>query len=258
MELARETARFRARGVGVASVIPEPPDVLRAFAEKHGIGFPLLSDEGAAIIRRLGLLDETMAAKRSVPYAGSFLLDAQGRVLSRYFEAETEYRRTAASILAGQGEAGVGARTSGAAHFTAEASASNDVIAPGQMLTLIVDVEMKPGLHAYAPGAADYRVLDVEIDESPLWQPHPTRVPAGAPKRLAGSRAPVPVLEGRFRVLKDVTQRFRAGLPLLKDQAQVPVTITGRLLYQVCSAKVCYPPSSLPLRWDLALRRWTR
>jgi AhpC/TSA family/Disulphide bond corrector protein DsbC len=258
VELARQADKFRARGIEVASIIPEPPDVLLAFARKHGLGIPLLSDEGAAIIRRAGLLDETAGGGKSVPYAGSLMLDAEGRVVSRFFEEETENRRTAGSILAAQGESGLRPRQVAATHFTAEASVSNDVIAPGQLLTLIVDIEMKPGFHAYAPGAAGYRVIDVTLDESPLWQPHPTRVPPGHPERLAGSREPVPVLEGRFRVLKDVTQLFRAGLPLLKDQPQVPVAITGRLEYQVCSATVCYPPSSLPLRWDLGLRRWTR
>ena len=258
MELAAQAERFKARGIGVASIIPEPPDVLRAFAEKHGVRIPLLSDGEAAIVRRLGLLDTTFVGDKAVPYAGSFMLDARGRIVSKFFEQETENRRTAGSILAAQGEAGVGAREVGATHFTAVASASNDVIAPGQLLTLIVDVEMKPGFHAYAPGASGYRVVDLVLDESPLWQPRPTRVPPGRPERLAGAREPVPVLEGRFRVLKDVTQRFRAGMPLLKDQPQVPVTITGRLEYQVCSARVCYPPSSLPLRWELALRRWTR
>lgn len=258
MELAAQAERFRARGIGVASILPEPPDVLRAFAEKHGVGIPLLSDGGAAIIRRLGLLDKTFVGDQAVPYAGTFMLDAQGRVVSKYFEARPEDRRTGGSILAEQGEPGVGGRRVAASHFTAEASASNDVIAPGQRLTLIVDVEMKPGFHAYAPGAASYRVVDVKLDDDPLWQPHPTRVPPGRPEKLAGSREPVPVLEGRFRVLKDVTQLFRAGMPLLKDQPQVPVAITGRLEYQVCSATVCYPPSSLPLRWDLGLRRWTR
>lgn len=258
MELASQAERFRARGIGVASILPEPRDVLRAFSDKHGVAFPMLSDEGAAIIRRLGLLDETFVGEQAVPFAGSFLLDAKGRVVSKFFEAETEYRRTAGSILAGQGEAGVGARRTGATHFTAVASASNDVIAPGQMLTLIVDVEMKEGFHAYAPGAAGYRVLDLKLDESPLWEQHPTRVPPGRPRRLAGAREPVPVLEGRFRVLKDVTQRFRAGMPLLKAQPLAPITVTGRLEYQVCSATVCYPPSSLPLRWELGLRRWTR
>ena len=39
----------------------DPPDVLRAFAAKHGITFPLLSDSGSAIIRRYGLLNTSVA-----------------------------------------------------------------------------------------------------------------------------------------------------------------------------------------------------
>ena len=73
--------------------------MLRAFARRQHIGYPLLSDPGAAVIRRLGVQDTTYGDV-SVPYAGSFLLDGAGVITDKFFEADTEYRRTAASILA--------------------------------------------------------------------------------------------------------------------------------------------------------------
>jgi cytochrome c biogenesis DsbD-like protein len=243
----------------VAAIVPEPPDVLRAFAQAHGVtALTLLSDEDAAIIRRLGLQDTTFSGKRTVPYAGSFMLDAQGRIQSKFFEADTENRRTAGSILAEQGEPGVGGQQAAAPHFTVNTSVSNAAIALGQRLTLIVDVEMKPGFHAYAPGAAPYRALDVKLDQSPLFAAHETRVPPGKPLPMGASGETVPVLEGHIRVLKDVTQQFRAAMPQLQAQPELKVAITGTLEYQVCSARVCYPPASMPLRWELTLTRWTR
>ena len=242
----------------MAAIVPEAPDVLRSFAQAHGVTIPLLSDDGATIIRRLGLHDQTFVGKHTVPYAGSFMLDGQGRIQSKFFEADTENRRTAGSILAEQGEAGVGAQQAAAPHFTVRTSASNDAIALGQRLTLIVDLEMKPGFHAYAPGAAPYRALDVKLDADPLFAAHETRVPPGKPLPMGASGETVPVLEGRIRVLKDVTQQFRVAMPRLKAQPGLPVAITGTLEYQVCSARVCYPPASMPLRWALTVTRWTR
>ena len=63
----------------------------------------------------------------------------------------------------------------------------------------------------------------------------------------------MPVFEGRFRVLQDVTiaggrevaERLRTG--------GASLTITGHLDYQVCSDRVCYPPASSPVRWTLTL-----
>ena len=237
--------------------MPESPDVLRTFAEKHGLTMPLLADEGATIIRRLGLRDETFSGKLAVPYAGSFMLDAEGRIVAKFFEADTENRRTAGSILALQGDAAGGAAVE-APHFTARPWTSNDVVAPGQRFTLGVDIEMKPEHHAYAPGTRGYRGLDLKTDPDPLFQVGPLRSPTPRQLYFAPLKETVPVLEGRFRLTRDVTQMFRAVLPRLRDATEVAAPITGTLEYQVCSDRVCYPPASLPLRWNVAIRPWTR
>jgi hypothetical protein len=258
VELAEQEAAFARRGIGVVSVIPEPPEVLRAFARRHGVGFRLLSDPGAAAIERLGLLDPTFQGDARVPYAGSFLLDAAGVVASKFFEPDTEYRRTAASILALGGAGGAGGLTAAARRFTARAWSSNDVIAPGQRLTLGVAIELQEGQHAYAPGARGYRGLELALDADPLFEFGEARLPAPRPLFFAPLKETAPVFEGRVELQRDATQRFRAVLPRLADRGEVAHTITGTLRFQVCSAAVCDPPGALPLRWDVRIRRWTR
>jgi peroxiredoxin len=39
-------------GVRIAAVSYDSQDILKSFAEKHGIGYPLLSDHDSAVIRR--------------------------------------------------------------------------------------------------------------------------------------------------------------------------------------------------------------
>jgi hypothetical protein len=34
--------------------------------------------------------------------------------------------------------------------------------------------------------------------------------------------------------------------------------LAGTLAYQVCSDTVCYPPTTLPLKWTVRVRRWVR
>ena len=57
VELARQAAEFRARGIEVAAIIPEPVAALKASAVRLDIPYPLLSDPDSSIIRRFGLVD---------------------------------------------------------------------------------------------------------------------------------------------------------------------------------------------------------
>ena len=55
---------FEALGVKVYGVSTDPPDVLARFAERHGLRFTLLSDEGGKLASQLGILRPTGTAER--------------------------------------------------------------------------------------------------------------------------------------------------------------------------------------------------
>jgi AhpC/TSA family protein/cytochrome c biogenesis DsbD-like protein len=257
VELAEQQDAFARRGIGMVSIVPEPPEALRAFAQRQHIGYPLLSDPGAAIIRRLGVQDTTFGDV-SVPYAGSLMLDGAGVITDKFFEPDTEYRRTAASILALGGAGGAGGPAVEARRFTARAWISNPSIAPGQRFTLGVEIELQPRHHAYAPGARGYRGLELRLDPDPLFEFGPARLPPARPLFFAPLNETVPVFEGRVELLRDATQRYRAVLPSLSKADEVGHAITGTLQYQVCSDALCDPPGALPLRFELRIRRWTK
>ena len=89
MELQSRYDDLQARGIGVAVILYDPQETLRAFADGRGIEFPLLSDPGSETIRRYDLLNrETEPGGRTygIPYPGTFILDTSGRVLERFFE----------------------------------------------------------------------------------------------------------------------------------------------------------------------------
>ena len=48
-------------GVRIAAVSYDSQEILRGFADKHGIGFPLLSDHDSAVIRRFGIFNTNIA-----------------------------------------------------------------------------------------------------------------------------------------------------------------------------------------------------
>ena len=104
----------------------DPPEILAAFSRQRGITFPLLSDIGSETIKRYGILnavaaeavgpnatDPVVAADVKkyvsqvgasarmvgIPFPGTFILDRDGRVKSRFFEESYIERSTSSSIL---------------------------------------------------------------------------------------------------------------------------------------------------------------
>jgi len=263
VELAGQAESFRRRGIGVASVIPEPAATLKEFAAKHGLDYPVLSDADAAIIRRFGLVDRTFQATgdlvgKDIPYAATFLVDEHGVVKEKFFEQAAENRRTTASILVLQGEPGTGGQEIRADHFTLRTSASNEEVTPAQRFTLVLDFELQPKHHAYAPGVKGYKPLELQLDADPLFELHETRYPPAGTYYFAPLKETVPVFEGRFRVTRDVTVAMREALSRFKDAPELPATLKGTLKYQICSDVVCYPPATQPLEWTVRVRKWVR
>jgi len=259
VELEGQREAIRGRGLEVAAVSYDSPAILKEFATRRGIHFPLLSDPGSAVITRFGLRNpEYPPGDRAhgVPYPGTFVADAAGVVRARFFEKTYVERRTAASYLALAGdtprEPAEAIRTKA---FTLRTSSSNAAAAPGQRLTLVLDFEMEPSLHAYAPGVSGYRPLELRLDPLPLLTFHETAFPPSRPYHFAPLDETVPVFEGRFRVTRDVTVaggRDQAVTEALKGP-DPRLEVTGTLAYQVCSDRVCYPPAAQPLRWTVKL-----
>jgi peroxiredoxin len=72
---------FTVRGIQVAAISVDPPEVNRAHRQKLGFTFPFLSDEKAEIIRRYGLLHAGAGAKGTdIARPGEFLVDTNGLV----------------------------------------------------------------------------------------------------------------------------------------------------------------------------------
>jgi hypothetical protein len=101
-----------------------------------------------------------------IAFPGTFILDRQGRVTSRYFEDFYIERNTVSSImlrLGGKAAPVAGTKiSSGQLDITTYPSES--AIAPGNRFSIALDVTPHPGIHVYAPGAKNYRVIALNID----------------------------------------------------------------------------------------------
>ena len=128
MELGQNVERIRKEGLGLAAISYDSPAILKDFADRRKITFPLLSDPDSKIIRAFGILNESVkpgTAQYGIPYPGTYIVDPQGKVVSKYFEDDFRERISVSDILAGRyGERADSTSAVEAKHIKLSASAS--------------------------------------------------------------------------------------------------------------------------------------
>jgi hypothetical protein len=256
VELQSNLEKIRAEGLGVAAISYDSTAVLKSFAERRGITFPLLSDPDSKTIRDFGIFNEQSqegTMQYGIPYPGTYLVDRAGRVTAKYFEDDYTQRYTSGDILVSRfgGSAGTAHTAAEGKHLRVSASASNARVRSGQRISLVLDVQLGPRLHVYAPGVkSDYIPIEWSMKESPAMVVRAATYPVAKMLRLEAIGETAPVFEGAFRLLRDVTVARDATVrPLLDVEGRL--TMEGALKYQACDDKLCYPPETVPVRWTL-------
>jgi peroxiredoxin len=269
------------KGLGLAAISYDSPEIIAAFSKQRGITFPMLSDAGSETIKRYGILNTVAmellgpnakdpaladdmkiyvsavgASPRmaGIAFPGTFILDRSGRVKSRFFEDFYITRNTSSSILM---RAGVGAPIQGTKVSTANLEIatypSDSAIAPGNRITMAFEVTPHRGIHVYAPGASGYRIVALNFESQPLVTALPTKYPASEMYFFKPLNERVPVYAKPFTLLADIelegTPQAQAAL---RDKEAL--TIRGSFDYQACDDKVCFNPDSVPLSWTFTLR----
>jgi peroxiredoxin len=282
VELQGRVGELRQKGLGLAAISYDPPEILAAFSRQRSITFPLLSDVGSATIKRYGILNPVpeeafgtngedpavqsdvrkyvsvrgpTAAMSGMAFPGTFVLDRQGRVTSRLFEDSYIERNTVSSILMklGGGSAPVVGTKISTAQLEVTIVPSDPAIAPGNRFSLRVHVEPHPKIHVYAPGTSGYKAIGLTIAPQPFVRVLPAKYPVSEIYFFRPLNERVPVYQKPFDLLQDVvlegTPEAQAAL-----RGKEAVSFTGTLAYQACDDKVCFNPASIPLSWTLKLR----
>lgn len=91
------------RGYKLAALSYDPPDILKAFAERRDINYTLLSDEGSKTIDAFGLRDAqykpgTLAY--GVPQPSIFVISPQGVIRAKLAEEGYKDRPPVSAVLA--------------------------------------------------------------------------------------------------------------------------------------------------------------
>lgn len=251
MELEQSLDEFSAQGLGVAAISYDTPEILKNFADRMGgFHYPLLADPDSTVIEAFGVLNRNVPEGHEwfgMARPGTFVVDADGVVTSKYFEPGHRQRVTAESVLVKAFGVGGGSKTRvDAGQFTLTAYSAQDEVRRGNRVTLVMEVELPEKMHLYAPGVEGYTPTSVTIPEIPYLEAHETTFPEAEVMELPAIGEVVPVFHGSVRILQDVTvsPRFPDG-----DTLSIPATFS----YQACDDKVCFIPSKLELSFDMKL-----
>ncbi len=245
-QLEGERTGYEARGLKVVGISYDSTDITKAFSQRVGIGYPMLSDEGSRIIRDYGILNTDVPSgnpQYGIPYPGMFFLDANGRIVSKYFEQNFRERFTPATVLTREfGDAGGTETEIRTEHFTATTRLSQDSAAMGNRVSMLVSIELPDRMHLYAPGVKGYMPIALNIDDNPAVTLRPTDFPESEILYLEAIDERVPVYHNTISLTRDF---------ILGQTQASQIELTGSLAYQACNDEICFLPTEIPVSFTL-------
>jgi hypothetical protein len=257
VELQQYAERFREEGLGVAVITYDSVEILADFGKRQKITIPTLADPKSEVIRAFGILNTHVPADHmayGVPFPGTYIVDQNGVVKSKYFEDSYRDRVSAPTILMREFGSPAGTRETAVRtnHLEVKYHATRDTVRPNLRFTLVADFQLQPKMHVYAPSVQGYIPIRFEIEPSPYFTVHETEYPPSEDLYLPAIKETVPVFQGSYQVRQDITMLGNDILdPVLKGNREIK--IRGRLRYQACDDKICYLPQTVPLEWTLKL-----
>ncbi|MEC9301275.1 MAG: protein-disulfide reductase DsbD domain-containing protein [Pseudomonadota bacterium] len=184
------------------------------------------------------------------------MLDANGRVTSRYFEEFYRERSTTSNILlkAGIGLTPIAAIEGTTAQLKFTAYPSDTSVTNGTRFSLAVDVEPHPNMHVYAPDAEKmgYRVVGFNMNPSELVRFEPANFPESEIYHFEPLDEYVPVYQEKFTLLQEAVVNASAEAEEIMEELDA-LTLSGSFDYQACDDAICYPPASVPITFTLEL-----
>jgi hypothetical protein len=258
VQLQGAKQRFEAQGLKLAAISYDSPAILKGFAKRHRIDFPLLADPRSEIIRSFNVLNtEAKGMTKGMAYPGFFYIDESGVIREKYFEAKYTNRFAANNVIGKLFPELTEEVTQNieAPHLRLALTQSDRTVAPGSRVTLVAEIELPPGVHVYSAGARGYKPIQLELQLFSGIELSAANYPNPKVLYLEAIRERVPVFEGKFRITQDVTVTPSKTRDIVRSlvSAEKTISITGELKYQACDKAICYPPTAVPVKWQLQI-----
>jgi hypothetical protein len=238
----------------VAAISYDSIEILKSFADRRKIEFPMLADPDSISIRTYEVLNsEAVGQYKGMARPGYFFIDTKGVIREKFFE--TKYRqRFSGNNVIGKLFPELGDEVTDnvqAPHLSLAVEQSDRSTFPGGRITLSAEVQLPPDVHVYSPGVQGYKSIALVMEPTPGMEFTPASYPRAKILYLPAIKEKVPVFEGKFRITQDlkVSSVGDFSSSLLPDGKTF--TISGKLEYQACDSKICYIPTSLPIRWQV-------
>ena len=238
----------------MAAISYDSVEILKSFADRRKIEFPMLADPDSISIRTYEVLNsEAVGQYKGMARPGYFFIDTKGVIREKFFE--TKYRqRFSGNNVIGKLFPELGDEVTDnvqAPHLSLAVEQSDRSTFPGGRITLSAQVQLPPDVHVYSPGVQGYKSIALVMEPTLGMEFTPASYPRAKILYLPAIKEKVPVFEGKFRITQDlkVSSVGDFSSSLLPDGKTF--TISGKLEYQACDSKICYIPTSVPIRWQV-------
>jgi AhpC/TSA family len=247
-------SRFEKQGITLAAISYDSEAILKYFAGRQHIDFPLLADPDSKVIRDYHVLNiEAVGQFLGMARPGYFFIDPKGIIREKFFEARYRDRLSGNNVIAKLfpelGEEVVS--TVQAPHLEVAVQQSDRTGVPGSLITLVTEMRLPRDTHVYAPGTKGYKPIELVIETTPNLEFRPAVYPPSKILFMPAIQERVPVFEGSFRIRQDVNVSSAAEFSGSLGTAGKTLTIRGMLHYQACDSKTCFLPNTVPVEWQL-------
>ena len=257
VQLQQAQKEFAARGVHVESITYDSQAILKSFAARKNITYPMLSDPHSKIIRAFGILNPgAKGYAKGVPFPGYYYISPNGIIRKRFFEAQFYNRFTPgdayAQIFGAAPPAEPHFVIGHGRHVTIQISQSDKQVGPGSRMELLITVLPAHKIHVYAPGAEKYgyKVIKLKLNANPAFETLPMNYPPGTIMTFPILKESVPVYDKPTLLRQDIVMSAtRTFIQSIGTGRQVE--ITGDVDYQACNDHECFNPVAQPIKWTI-------
>ncbi len=266
VQLQQILPALRAAGYEPFAVSNDTVDRLAEFSTRHGITYPLLSDEDSAVIRAFGILNTLIEPGEGkhmrwygIPYPGTYVTDAAGVVVDKDFHQHHARRLSGQALLhrllgtVPEPHDDVATTTTAGEAVALTAYLADPTLRLEVISTLVCRLEVAAGLHLYAAGAPDaFTPASLEVAGHGI-RAGDARWPEPHQLEMTELGLLVPVHEGTVVVTVPITvtsEVVRLGHGL--EQPEVEVVV--RLHHQACDDTSCGLPATVETTLSVPLQ----
>ncbi len=241
---------YRTAGVRLYALSYDEPDALADYAEAHDTTFTMLSDPDSEVIGSFGILNTLIPPDDhpwyGLPFPGSYVINADGIIVAKFFEHNFAIRPGPEQLLAAAlgTEFDVPELEQPPERVSVEVTIEGDSLPMGVTRHIVATFRVPEGQHVYSEPVPEGLVAAaIELDGNAGILSYEPVVPTTSPLTLSGSGDTLAVYEGDVVLRLPVAQNARN---MQKDDNGRFVTISGRVRWQACDDAECFLPQSMP------------